>query len=108
VHKIGERLDRERRTVTTMVRFYCRRRHGHSPEICEPCGRLLEYAMERLDRCPFGVNKPPCSLCKIHCYRDDMRTEIRQVMRFAGPRMLFRHPVLAIQHLADRFRRGPH
>ena len=28
-----------------------------------------------------------------------MQEEIRKVMRYAGPRMLFVHPVLAIRHV---------
>jgi len=31
-----------------------------------------------------------------------MRGRITEVMRFAGPRMTWRHPLLAIQHLAGR------
>jgi hypothetical protein len=30
-----------------------------------------------------------------------MREQVRRVMRFAGPRMLFRHPYLAFMHLID-------
>ena len=40
-----------------------------------------------------------CSACKVHCYRPEMREKIRAVMRWAGPRMLFVHPVLAVRHL---------
>ncbi|MDR2525428.1 MAG: nitrous oxide-stimulated promoter family protein, partial [Oscillospiraceae bacterium] len=32
------------------------------------------------------------------CYRADMREKIRAVMRYAGPRMLLHHPVMAIRH----------
>ncbi len=37
-----------------------------------------------------------CANCKVHCYKPQMREQIRQVMRFSGPRMLLYHPVLAI------------
>ncbi len=33
-----------------------------------------------------------------------MREEVREVMRYAGPRMMRRHPVLAVLHILDRFR----
>ena len=42
-----------------------------------------------------------CSNCKVHCYRPEMRQKIREVMRFAGPRMLFVHPVAAVRHLIE-------
>ncbi len=32
---------------------------------------------------------------------------MREVMRFAGPRMLARHPYLAIRHLLDDRREAP-
>jgi hypothetical protein len=34
-----------------------------------------------------------------------MRERIRRVMRLAGPRMLLRHPVLAIRHTMDSARK---
>jgi hypothetical protein len=30
-----------------------------------------------------------------------MRERVREVMRYAGPKMLTRHPVLAIGHIID-------
>jgi hypothetical protein len=48
-----------------------------------------------------------CAKCPVHCYRPELRERIRAVMRYAGPRMLFRHPRLAILHLWDRVKRAP-
>ena len=42
-----------------------------------------------------------CSACKVHCYKPEMREQIRTVMRWSGPRMLFVHPVLAIRHMKE-------
>ena len=39
-----------------------------------------------------------CSACKVHCYSKENKEKIRKVMRYAGPRMLLYHPVLAIKH----------
>ena len=39
-----------------------------------------------------------CSACKIHCYAPKQQEKIRQVMKYAGPRMLPGHPVLTIKH----------
>ncbi len=41
----------------------------------------------------------------MHCYRPEMRQRVRDVMIFAGPRMLLRHPVLALLHLVVDERR---
>ena len=60
---------------------------------------LTEYALFRLEKCPFKVNKKFCSFCKIHCYKPDMRERIKDVMKWAGPRMIFTHPIFAFKHV---------
>lgn len=97
----SRRLDRERRTVAAMIRFYCKHQHGRTSQLCVECAELWDYVQLRLERCPFQENKPTCAKCPAHCYQPARRTQIQAVMRFAGPRMLWRHPVLAIRHLLD-------
>jgi hypothetical protein len=98
---------RDARTVAAMVRIFCHDVHGsRSGQLCEPCQRLQVYADERLARCPFGPEKTTCRECRIHCYRPAERSAMKDVMRFAGPRMLGRHPWLAIRHLWLE-RKGP-
>jgi len=94
-------MDREKKTVSEMIRIYCRGHHGTSDDLCPECVELHDYAMCRLDRCPFGEDKPTCAKCPIHCYKPQMRDKIRDVMRYAGPRMLLRHPILAVLHSLD-------
>ena len=101
------RIGREKRTVRAMLRIYCRAHHGSGEEPCGECSELLDYALERLDRCPFGEGKTACVDCEIHCYKPAMRDRVREVMRFAGPRMIFRHPILAVLHLLDGRRKQP-
>lgn len=62
---------------------------------------IARILMSRLDRCPFGEEKPTCAACPIHCYKADRRQRIRKVMRYAGPRMLWHHPWSALLHLWD-------
>jgi hypothetical protein len=90
-----------------MVRIHCRHLHDTGQSPCSDCAELLDYAWLRLDRCPFRGDKPTCTQCTIHCYRPAMREKIKAVMRYAGPRMLLRHPVLAIGHLLDGRRKRP-
>lgn len=89
-----------------MIDIYCRAHHAAGATPCDECGRLLEYAFCRLDRCPFGADKTPCARCPVHCYSPAMRERIKEVMRYAGPRMLYRHPILALLHQWDNLRRG--
>ncbi len=101
------RMRRERRTIEAMIRLYCRDHHGRGRELCAGCAELLGYALERLDRCPFQEGKTTCAKCPVHCYKPSMREAVRAVMRYAGPRMVWRHPVLALFHLLDGRRTEP-
>jgi hypothetical protein len=101
------RLARERRTIAAMIALYCRHHHGPRAGPCEACVALDAYARRRLERCVFGSAKPTCANCTVHCYRWEEREAIREVMRWAGPRMLARHPLLALAHVVDGRRPAP-
>jgi hypothetical protein len=94
-------LAREKKTVAAMIRLYCRGRHSSQASPCAECSALLDYALRRIERCSFGPGKPVCSKCRVHCYQAEQRERIRRVMRWAGPRMLLAHPLLALLHLRD-------
>ncbi len=93
-------LAREKKTIEAMVQIFCQAHHNSSGgTLCGECQELLDYAIVRLEKCPFGADKGPCAKCAVHCYKPDMRQRIREVMHFAGPKMLKKHPILAITHL---------
>ena len=80
----------EKETVGLMIELYCRGNHGTPKgQLCPDCAALRDYADARVGHCPHMATKP------------EMREQIRQVMRWSGPRMLFHHPVLAIRHLVE-------
>ena len=93
------RIEQEKKTVRQMVEIYCHGKKHVSKGLCEECSTLLDYAYQRLDHCKFGENKPTCKKCPIHCYKPDMKEKMREAMRYAGPRMMWYHPVAAIRHL---------
>jgi hypothetical protein len=97
---LGPRIRRESRTVKAMIYHYCHAHHRTS-QLCPDCAELWEYARQRLEKCPFQETKTVCADCSIHCYRAEMRERVREVMRYSGPRMLLKHPVLAIRHVID-------
>jgi hypothetical protein len=101
------RLDRERRTVAAMIWIFCRQRHASRGSLCAECSELEGYTRLRLERCPYGEEKPTCVHCPIHCYQPQRREQIRGVMAYSGPRMLLSHPVLAIRHMIDGRRQAP-
>ncbi len=99
--KIESKREREKRTVSLMIRIYCKKKHGTRKGLCPECEALDAYARMRSDKCPFMETKTFCSNCKVHCYKADMREKIRAVMRFSGPRMIFSHPIMAIRHVTE-------
>ena len=101
------RMKREQKTVECMIAIYCRDHHQTKGEICHKCRELVEYARFRLKNCPFQENKTTCGNCPIHCYKPNMREKICEVMGYAGPRMLWHHPLLAIGHMIDGLRKEP-
>jgi predicted amidophosphoribosyltransferase len=87
------KLATEFKTVKAMVEAYCKDHHGTKGELCTECRELLEYAEVRLDRCPYGEDKPTCNKCPIHCYKPAPKEQMRLIMRYSGPRMLLKHPL---------------
>ena len=115
-----DRLLWERKTVEKMVVLYCRHHHGTASEknaespaenlsdnvesdscrqLCPSCRDLLDYATIRIEKCRYGLDKPPCSACDTHCYQPAFREQIRRIMRYSGPRMLIYHPLTALVYL---------
>jgi hypothetical protein len=101
------RIEREAKTVAVMIKLFCKAHHNLSVMDCSDCSELHNYALDRLNRCPFHEGKTSCKNCPIHCYRPGIRDEIKQVMRYSGPRMLLRHPILTLFHFSDNRRKEP-
>lgn len=102
---MSSRLERETMTVQIMLELYCKDHHHSVGGLCPECQELSDYAMNRLAHCKFGESKPTCGKCTVHCYKPDMRIRIQEIMRYVGPKMIFAHPIVAIRHLIDAFKR---
>lgn len=108
---VARKRERETRTISQMVSLYCAGNHDPhlrteraecGEAVCEACRELDEYACLRTRRCRRMAEKVSCNLCQNHCYAPAMQERIRQVMRYAGPRMLLKHPVTALRYLAKK------
>ena len=85
---INKKREKEKKTLRVMIGVYCRGKHKHKGELCPECQKLLDYALLRTEKCPFMETKTFCSACKVHCYSKEMQEKIKEVMKYAGPRML--------------------
>jgi hypothetical protein len=96
-----KRQKRDIGLLARFVRLHCEGRHGAAGrsgirlpaglgtvQLCGDCASLLTYAVSKRLACPLDAEKPSCRRCRIHCYGDRQRQEIREVMAFAGKRMI--------------------
>ncbi len=102
----GKRLNREWKTMEAMIKIHCRGHHGAATSLCAECQGLLDYAGMRLERCRFGTKKPTCAKCPVHCYQRNRREQVKVVMHYAGPRMVWEHPLMSLRHWLDGFRKA--
>ena len=76
--------EKEYEVLQKFIEVYCRAHHGGNGGIfCRECSDLLSYAEKRLEKCPYDP-KPKCKDCQTHCYRQEYRKKIKEVMRFSG------------------------
>ena len=96
-------LAKEFKTIVGMTHIYCRAHHkeynGTRKELCSDCQEFTRFAEFRLAKCPYDQIKPTCKHCPVHCYKKDMKELARTIMVYSGPRMLLKHPYLAVRHL---------
>lgn len=95
------RIEREKKVISLMIDMFCQKHHHHTQgkSDCAYCAELKSFAFMRIDKCRFKMNKPNCTDCTVHCFGREKREQIREVMRWSGPRMMWRHPVMALRHV---------
>lgn len=99
------KIEREKLTIRHMIAIYCRGHRHSASGICGDCTSILRYAYERVDMCPYnGTVKPACGLCRTNCFTPGMHGLFHSIMRYAGPRMMVRHPILTMLHFWDAVR----
>jgi len=97
-------LAKEQEIIDLMIGIYCRgmKHNRRDDTLCAECRELQEYTVERNRQCPFLLTKTKtfCQFCEAHCYSSKPRQAIIVAMRYAGPRMFFHRPIMAIKHLS--------
>ncbi|MGO8684752.1 MAG: nitrous oxide-stimulated promoter family protein [Thermoleophilia bacterium] len=114
------RRQREARTLRLMIALYCHDHHAAAPivgargsqvaapaTLCPDCAALAIVCAGALEHCPYGANKPVCATVRCTAISPPGGKKSPRSLRYAGPRMLRRHPLLAVAHLRDSRRRLP-
>ena len=87
MHSENKRVVRERSTMTRMIGINCSAHHDSFGDVlCAACREFQDYTEVRLQKCPYGEDKPTCANCPVHCYKPARRAQAREIMRYAGPR----------------------
>jgi hypothetical protein len=91
------------RLIGKFVEAYCAGKHGTAKRtpvdlpaglgarrLCPECSSFLEYAISKRLKCPLEAEKPTCKHCRIHCYDRPRREKVREIMSYAGRRLMLR------------------
>jgi hypothetical protein len=91
------------RLLGKFIEVYCEGRHGGAsrsttplPEelgersLCQECAAFLEYAVAKRIKCPLESEKPTCKHCRIHCYDTQRREKVREIMGYAGRKLMMK------------------
>lgn len=91
------------RLIGKFVEVYCAGKHRgaeRSPvalpadmgerNLCPECASFLHYAITKRLKCPLESEKPTCKHCRIHCYDRPRREKVREIMSYAGRRLMMR------------------
>jgi hypothetical protein len=89
--------------IGKFVEVYCAGKHGAAErasltlpaglgarQICPECATFLEYAITKRLKCPLEAEKPSCKHCRVHCYDKLRREKVREIMSYAGRRLMMR------------------
>lgn len=92
------KIESELKTVNHMIDIYCKGNHN-TEQVCDECKELKVYVKERLEKCVYKKDKPICKNCPVHCYSEKEGIQIKVVMRYSGPRLIFKHPIETLRHM---------
>lgn len=102
-----EKLDKDRRTLEAIGSIYCRGNHDAAKRdaagMCPECREAIEQTLDRASSCPHG-HEGNCQDCKTHCQRGEAQVRIKAIMRYAAPRMAFRHPIMTLEYMRKKLR----
>lgn len=69
--------------------------------ICEACKAMIEDVFRHSERCPHSLYKTFCHECPTPWYSPQKLEAIVPVMHYAGPRLIFSHPLLSFEFIRN-------
>ena len=99
------RKEKELKIILTMIEMYYEQFMYLPDNHYEDFNELQKYVKRKVEHCPLGDKKTTCGKCTIHCYEPRMQEKIKKIMQYSGPRMIYRHPLMALYHLYYSFKK---
>ena len=92
---------KELKTVRKMIEIYCKGQHRRkSGDLCESCAELMHLCRSKGRAMPtYGRKKHFVPCAKHTVMHRPIGNELKEVMRYSGPRMLWIHPIMTIRHI---------
>lgn len=109
--------DKDRATLIAIGQIYCIGNHANVPKnddgLCQGCASIIETTLYRTVHCPYNHSRN-CQDCATKCQTDliskinftdqsnnaaQAHDDIRKMMSYAAPRMIWRHPLMTLQYL---------
>lgn len=100
---INSHQKKDIRLIGKFVEVYCTGKHREAEHtcvalpadlgervVCTECASFLEYAIAKRLKCPLEAEKPTCKHCRIHCYDKLRREKVREIMSYAGRKLMMR------------------
>lgn len=101
------RIKRDLRTLQAIGSIYCAAHHVDAPKnphgMCAECAATIAFTHDRASNCPNG-HTGNCADCAIKCNRGEQQQRIKAIMKYAAPRMLFKHPLMTLEYALKKLR----
>ncbi|HEY3308005.1 MAG TPA: nitrous oxide-stimulated promoter family protein [Desulfuromonadaceae bacterium] len=108
---INRNQKKDIRLIGKFAEVYCAGRHGTLErsqfllpaglgrrDLCAECAAFMEYAITKRMKCPLEAEKPSCKHCRIHCYTEQQREKVREIMGYSGRKLMLRGRLDYIWH----------
>ena len=95
------RVAKDRKVLEAIGCIFCKAHHSGEKDsrgLCPSCRETIETTLMRAAACPYG-HESNCQDCTTHCQRGEAQERIREIMRYASPRMALRHPFMTAEYL---------
>ena len=99
---------KDRAILEAIGTIYCRAHHAECAQdaagLCPECREVVETTLAKAQTCPYG-HSGNCQDCDTQCQRGTSKQRVKAMMRYAAPRMVYRHPLMTLSYVSKKFKK---